>query len=113
MVISGMSRYTRALYNYLNGGNFVRCFYGRCPECGKRIFSIGDDVVEGKIKAKFVCECGKKYKETVYSKDLKHYKYPQALAEVIKDKKFGEITVLKFKDKYFLVERDKIRSRAI
>lgn len=113
MVTSGMSRYTKALYNFLNGGNFVRCFYGKCPECGKRIFSIGDDAVGDKIKAKFVCECGKKYRETVYSKELSKYKYPQALPEVIKDKKFGEITVLKFKDRYFLVEKDKIRSRAI
>lgn len=108
-----MSEYTRALHKFLNGYSFVRCFYGKCPICGKRIFSIGDDVVEDKIKAKFVCECGKKYKETVYSSNMNKYKYPQVLAETIKDKKFGEIKVLKFRGKYYLVQRDKIRSRTI
>lgn len=108
-----MSEYTRALHKFLNGYSFVRCFYGKCPICSKRIFSIGDDVVEDKIKAKFVCECGKKYKETVYSSNMNKYKYPQALAETIKDKKFGEIKVLKFRGKYYLVQRDKIWSRTI
>lgn len=108
-----MSEYTKALHKFLNGCSFVRCFYGKCPSCGRRLFSVGDDVVDHKIKAKFVCECGKKYKETVYSPGTNKYKYPQALAETIRDKKFGEIKVLKFRGKYFLVQKDRIRSRTI
>lgn len=108
-----MGLYSKSLYKFVNGYNFVRCFYGKCPECGKRIFSVGDDVVGNKIKAKFVCDCGKKYREVVYSKDMKKYKYPQALTETIKDKKFGEIKVLKFKGKYYFISPNKIRSRSI
>lgn len=108
-----MSLYTKNLHSFLNSGRFVRCFYGQCPDCGKHIFSVGDDAVGDKIKAKFICECGKKYKETVYSPDMGKYKYPQALPEVIKDKKFGEIMVLKFRDKYYFVSPNKIRSRSI
>lgn len=108
-----MSEYTKALHKFLNGYSFVRCFYGKCPSCGRRLFSVGDDVVDHKIKAKFVCECGKKYKETVYFPGMNKYKYPQALAETITDKKFGEIKVLKFRGKYFLVQNDKVRSRTI
>ena len=108
-----MSEYTKELNKFLNSYHFVRCFYGKCPECGKRIFSIGDDVVGNKIKAKFICECGKKYKETVYSAERNKYKYPQALAETIRDKKLGQIKVLKFKGKYILVKNDKICSRTV
>lgn len=109
-----MSLYTKSLHRFINRNGFVRCFYGKCPECGERIFSIGDEVIDNnKIKAKFVCECGKKYKETVYSGKLKKYKYPQALCEIIRDKKFGEIKVLSFRDRYYLVTPDKIRSKPI
>ena len=46
-------KYTEALHNYINRNGFVRCFYGKCPECGERIFSIGDEVIDNKtIKAK-------------------------------------------------------------
>ena len=105
--------YLKTLHKFINQDRFIRCFYGECPDCGKRIFSVGDDVVGNKIKAKFVCSCGKKYKETVYSPDLGHYKYQQALVETIHDVKFGDIKVLKFKGKYLLITPQKIRSKQI
>lgn len=105
--------YLKNLCNFINKDRFIRCFYGKCPECEKRIFSVGDDVINNKIRAKFVCSCGKKYKETVYSPDMGHYKYQQALAEEIYDAKFGNIKVLKFKGKYLFITPEKIRIKTI
>lgn len=104
-----MSIYTESLYKFINGKIFVRCFYGKCPECGKHIFSIGDDVIKNyAIKAKFMCECGKKWKETVYSRRLKHYKYNQAVVIKYKDSK-DTINVLKLNDIIFKVTPEKIK----
>ena len=61
-----MSEYTKRLHKFINGYEFVRCFYGECPDCGKHVFSVGDDAIGSKIKAKFICDCGKKWIETVY-----------------------------------------------
>lgn len=107
-----MSDYTERLYKFINGKIFVRCFYGKCPICEKRVFSIGDDVVNfDSIRAKFICECGKKWKETVYSPELGKYSYPQALVETYSDKKRGKIKVLKLMNKIYLVTPDKILSK--
>lgn len=92
---------------------FVRCFYGVCPKCGKRIFSIDDNSVENKIVAKFICDCGKKWKETVYSSKKKEYKYPQMLVEEYKDKKRGRIRVLKRLNEVWLVTPDKILHKEV
>lgn len=109
-----MSEYTKTLYDLINQNRFIRCFYGKCPDCGKRIFSVDEEVVDGdKIRARFVCECGKKYKETVYSRKMGRYRYPQALAETVRDKKLGLIRVLRLKDRQVLVTKEKIRYRKI
>lgn len=109
-----MSDYTRRLHKFINGFEFVRCFYGKCPVCGKRVFSIGDDVVNFEyIKAKFICDCGKKWKETVYSSDLGKYKYPQALVEKYYDNHRGEVNVLRLMNKIYLVTPDKIMSKEV
>ena len=104
-----MSEYTKRLHKFVNGYEFVRCFYGECPVCGKHVFSIGDDVIDySSIKAKFICSCGKKWKETVYSKDLTKYKYRQALVQEYNGKK-----VLRLGNKIYLVLPDKIKSKEI
>lgn len=109
-----MSEYTRRLYKFINGYEFVRSFYGECPQCGKQVFSIGDDVVENSaIKAKFICPCGKKWRETVYSRDMKKYKYQQAMVEDYHDRKRGMVKVLKLSDRMFLVTPEKIMSKEI
>lgn len=110
-----MSEYTKRLHKFINRNGFVRCFLGICPECGKHIFSIGDDVVDGfEIKAKFVCECGKKWKETVYSPKLKKYKYPQALVNEYYDEKKGKtVKVLKLHNKIYLPTSKKVLSREV
>lgn len=109
-----MSEYTRRLHKFVNGYEFVRCFYGECPTCGKRVFSIGDDVVNfDSIKAKFICECGRKWKETVYSPELGKYLYPQALVETYQDLRKGEVKVLRLMNKIYLVTPDKIMSKEV
>ena len=110
-----MSEYTKRLHKFTNSGNFVRCFYGVCPECGKRVFSIGDDVVEDSvIKAKFICSCGMKWRETVYSRSMKKYKYPQALVEDYYDHKSGkDVKVLKLGNKIYFPTANKILSKEV
>lgn len=104
-----MSEYTKRLHKFVNGYEFVRCFYGECPNCGKHVFSVGDDVIDYKsIKAKFICDCGKKWKETVYSPEMKKYKYPQALVQEYHGKK-----VLRLGNKMYLVLPDKIKSKEV
>lgn len=104
-----MSEYTKRLHKFINGYEFVRCFYGECPNCGKNIFSIGDDVVDfHSIQAKFICSCGKKWKETVYSPEMKKYKYRQALVQEYRNKK-----VLKLDNKIYLVLPDRIKSKEV
>lgn len=109
-----MSEYTMRLHALINDEHkFVRCFYGICPECGKHIFSVGEKVVEDKIKARFICSCGKKWQETVYSKDTKSYKYPQALVETYRDKKRGNVKVLKRLNRIWLVTPEKIFTKEV
>ena len=104
-----MSEYTKRLHKFINGYEFVRCFYGECPNCGKHVFSVGDDVVDSRyIKAKFICSCGKKWKETVYSPEMKKYKYRQALVQEYRKKK-----VLRLDNKIYLVLPDKIKSKEV
>ena len=109
-----MSEYTRKLHSFINGYSFVRCFYGKCPECGKHVFSVGDDVIDySSIKAKFICSCGKKWKETVYSSKMSRYKYRQALVEDYRDKKLGIVKVLRLDNRIFLVTPEKIKSKEV
>ena len=110
-----MSEYTKRLHKLVNGYGFVRCFYGECPVCERQVFSVDEDVVENNtaIKAKFVCECGKKWKETVYSRNSKKYKYRQALVEDYRDRKKGMVKVLKMDNRIYLVTPDKIMSKEV
>ena len=108
-----MNEYVKRLYKRLHENAFIRCFYGKCPKCGKRIWSIGDVFEDDKIKAKFVCECGHKYKETVYSRDMGKYKYGQALPKDIQTKKWGTQKCLELKGKQFLILPDSIKVKEL
>ena len=79
------------------------------------MFSIGDDVTDGftTIKAKFICSCGRKWKETVYSRDMKKYKYPQTIPEDYHDPKRGNVKVLRLSNKLYLVTPEKIMSKEV
>lgn len=104
-----MSEYTKVLYDKVNGNGFFRSFYGECPECEKKLFSVDDNPKGDRIVAKFICpKCNRKYKETVYSADLKKYKYMQSIVYDYKDLKKGLVKVLKIKDSMFLVTPTKI-----
>jgi len=109
-----MSTYTKRLYELVNNSHkFVRCFYGICPECKKRVFSIDEKVMKDKIKARFICSCGKKWQETVYSSTMNKYKYPQALVEDYRDKKRGLVKVLKRGKRIWLVTPTKVLSKEL
>ena len=92
--------YSKLLFDYVSEKKtFVRTFYGKCKKCGVRIWSVGEDVAEDKngnpcIKARFVCDCGAKYKEVVFKRNSKKYKYPQALPQHIEHKKYGNVILL-------------------
>ena len=111
-----MSDYYQRLSKLVNRKGFTRVFYGKCPKCEKRIFSIGEtyDTDGQKIKGLFICPCGHKYKETMmdFNKAKGGYKYPQGLTETIKV--HGKNTaVIKCENKYFLVTPEKIMSKSI
>lgn len=65
--------YEERLKKVVEEKGFKRLFYGTCKDCGAKIWSIGEqiDVEKGVIKALFVCNCGAKYKQTVYSRGKK------------------------------------------
>lgn len=91
-----MDKYIRALKERVEEPGFCRLFYGECPQCSKRLWSVGEEVnySSGTIRAKFICPCGKKYKQTVYKKGKgKSYRYPQGLVidQIIKGKKMRMI----------------------
>ena len=110
-----MSEYTQRLHKFINKNGFVRTFYGECPTCGKHVFSIGDDVVNNNtaIKAKFICSCGRKWKETVYSREMKKYKYRQTMPEDYRDPKRGVVKVLRLDNRIYLVTPEKIMSKEV
>ena len=103
-----MSRYIDMLYDRVHRGGFFRSFYGKCPECGQRVFSIDDEIVGNKIRAKFICDCGKKWIKTVYSPEMNRYRYPQAIVDVYRDKKGRETRILKMGDEMWFVKKNKI-----
>lgn len=68
----------------MNSKDFIRTFLGKCPECESRIWDIGEeyDPEKGHIKARFICNCGKKFKKVVFSKSKGYkYRYPQGVVE--------------------------------
>lgn len=102
------TRYMELLYDRVHNGGFFRSFYGKCPECGQRVFSIDDEVSSDKIKAKFICDCGKKWKKVVYASGMNRYRYPQMVVSVYRDRKGNETRVLKRGDDMWFVKRNKI-----
>lgn len=78
-----MGKYEEKLSEVVNAPGFKRLFHGECKKCGKQIWSVGEeiDVEQGVIKALFICNCGAKYKQTVYSREnpKKGYRYTQGL----------------------------------
>lgn len=91
-----MGEYEKRLYKVVNSPGFKRLFLGECKNCGKKIWSIGEeiDVDKGTIKAKFLCNCGAKYKKTMYSREHKHgYACQQGLVSdmMIKGKSYRVI----------------------
>lgn len=109
-----MKSYNELLYDVVNGGNFVRSFYGVCPECGRRIWSVGEKHNEGlSIQALFKCDCGKKYKETVYKKGCKKYKYPQAIAKDIPTKKYGVVKGFELANAKYIILPEKVLKKEV
>lgn len=106
-----MGKYEEALLNYMDSKDFVRTFYGECPNCNLRIWSIGEeyDLEKGHIKAHFVCNCGKKFKKVVFSKKNKYkYRYPQGLVEYLDSTTKDSVKVIKTAHNYYTVSPDKI-----
>lgn len=96
-----MGRYEKELYKTVSTPGFKRLFLGECKGCGKRIWSIDEDIdtETGKIKAKFICNCGEKYRQTVYSRGKgKTYRYEQGVVDDIlfKGKKVSVIRTLHY-----------------
>ena len=95
-----MGQYEKRLNKVVSEPGFKRLFYGECKNCGKNIWSVGEtiDIESGTIKAMFICNCGAKYKQTVYSRESKGgYKYQQGLVTdvTLKGKKYRVIRTLK------------------
>ena len=84
-----MGRYEERLKKVVDETGFKRLFHGKCKNCGERIWSVGEqiDIDTGTIKAMFICNCGAKYKQVVYSREKKGgYKYEQGLVTDMKIK---------------------------
>ncbi len=106
-----MGRYEKKLKEVVDEPGFKRLFYGTCKDCGKKIWSIGEqiDVENGKIKALFLCNCGAKFKQTVYDRNHKGgYRYCQGLVTdmSIKGKKRR---VINSKDGVYLVTPEGVK----
>lgn len=91
-----MGKYEKKLYDTVNKDGFIRLFHAKCKECGKPIWSVGEqiDIDTGTIKALFLCNCGAKYKKVVYDREHKGgYRYQQGLVDdmTVKGKKVRAI----------------------
>lgn len=81
-----VNKYTETLYALINKPDPpYRLFYGTCPDCKKKLWSIHEEVNEenGTIKAGFFCpDCKKKFKQVVYKRNSKKgYRYEQGIVE--------------------------------
>lgn len=95
-----MGKYEERLKKVVEEPGFKRLFHGTCKDCGEKIWSVGEqiDVEKGVIKAMFLCNCGAKYKQTVYSRESKGgYRYMQGLVTdvTIKGKRYRVIRTYK------------------
>ena len=76
--------YPEMLYKHLEEC-CLRVFVTNCPECNKEIFSVDEKIIfnsdEKKIVAKFICDCGKKFKSVAidYNEENCKYKFKQVL----------------------------------
>lgn len=96
-----MGVYEKRLYATVNKPGFCRLFLGECKECGTKIWSVGEDIdlETGRIKARFLCNCGAKYKQTVYSRGHNStYRYQQGIVDdmTMKGKKCRIIRTLNY-----------------
>ena len=84
-----MGKYEERLKKVVEEPGFKMLFHGKCKNCGARIWSIDEqiDIESGTIKAMFLCNCGAKYKQVVYTREKKGgYKYEQGLVTDMKIK---------------------------
>lgn len=84
-----MGQYESKLNKYVHSKGakgFIRLFKNACPNCGEEIFNVNEKVEADKIVGYFLCNCGKKFKEVMYSKELKKYKCPQGMVKNYKRK---------------------------
>jgi len=84
-----MALYEQRVHKYVNSkgkDGFIRLFKGKCKSCGTSLFNVNEKAEDGKITAFFLCNCGAKFKQTMYSKELSQYKYPQGIVKNYKRK---------------------------
>lgn len=84
-----MGKYEERLKKVVEEPGFKRLFHGTCKNCGKKIWSVDEtiDIDNGTIKACFMCNCGAKYKQVVYTREKKGgYRYEQGLVTDMKIK---------------------------
>ena len=77
-----MGIYEERLKKVVDEPGFRRLFLGKCKNCGKEIWSIDEfiDTEKGVIKARFLCNCGARFQQTVYDREHKGgYRYQQGL----------------------------------
>lgn len=77
-----MGIYEETLKKVVEEPGFRRLFLGTCKDCGKKIWSVDEfiDPDKGVIKARFLCNCGTKFQQTVYDREKKGgYRYQQGL----------------------------------
>lgn len=107
-----MGVYEKKLLDYMYSRDFIRTFLGKCPECEARIWDIGEEYnpEKGYIKAKFICNCGKKFKKIVFSKSKGYkYRYPQGIVEYKEPTTKGSIKIIKQNRCYYEVTQDGVK----
>lgn len=80
------NRYIKKLHALISKPDHpYRFFHGKCPNCGKQLWSIYEEIdsITGTIKAGFLCpDCDKKFKQIVYKRNSKKgYRYEQGIVE--------------------------------
>lgn len=110
-----MGIYEESLLEYMNSSAFIRVFHGKCPECGAVIWNVGEeyDLKKQCIKAKFICNCGKKSIQTVFSKEKGYkYRYPQGVVEQLKPSK-DSIKVIKQTNAIYKVTSNGVKKKLL
>lgn len=111
-----MGLYEQKLLEYMYSKDFVRTFHGKCPDCGKRIWSIGEhyDGEKHRIVAHFICNCGAEFNKTVFSKSKGYkYRYPQGIVEYLESTTKPCIKVIKQNNVIYKVTENGIKKRSL